>query len=245
MYLVKQIICLSNSKKLGERCIAGIDIHTGRWIRPVYDSEDGSVPRATRLIEGKEPKLLDIIEIPLAVSGKDSDFVCENILIIPGQWKLRGKAYPTDVVKYCRNTTDILHNHSKYVKPSYLKTLPFSQRVSLQLVQTVGMTVVKSGSGWRGSLQTSNGKLTDAPITDVVLLAKLDSGYQLNGPLLVTVSLGLPHIPEWFDAWEGEAPCWKLITGVIEMARTVSDPNANIPKMPRPVSEPDFDDIPF
>lgn len=75
--------------------------------------------------------------------------------------------------------------------------------------------------------------MTDAPITDPVLLTKLDSGYQLNGPLMVTASLSVPYIPEGFDNWEGEAPCWKLIAGVIEMARAVSDPNVNIPKIPR------------
>lgn len=226
----RRIICLSNSKKFGERCVAGIEIDTGRWIRPVCDNEDGSVPRTIRLVEGREPELLDILEIPLATKSRDSEFVYENLVILPGQWKLLGKANPIDVIRYCRNTTDILHNSSKYVRPSYLKNLPFRQRNSLQLVQTAGLTLVKR-PGWRGSLRTSNGNLIEASITDPVLLTKLDSGYQLNGPLLVTVSLSVPYIPEGFDNWEGEAPCWKLITGVIELSRTVS--------------APDFDDIPF
>ena len=93
------------------------------------------------------------------------------------------------------------------------------------------MTVVKNGSRWGGSLETSNGKLTDAPITDPIFLAKLESGYQPNGPLLVTVSLSEPYIPERFHDWQGEPGCWKLIAGVIEM--------------PRVVSESDFNDIPF
>jgi hypothetical protein len=241
MLSIKQIICLSNSQKLGGRCIAGIDIHTGQWIRPICDSGDGSVPRLTRLVEGREPELLDIIDIPLASSCQDAD-VCENFIIAPGPWHLRGKANPTDVIRYCRNTTDILHNPSKYVRPSYLKKLPFAQRSSLQLVETTSMTVVKKGSGWRGSLQTSNGKLTNASITDPVLRAKLESGYQLHGPLLVTVSLSLPYIPEGMDNWEGEAACWKLIAGVIEIPRIVSQP---ISTMSRLTSEPDFDDIPW
>ena len=95
MSSVKRIVCLANSTKFGERCIAGIDIDTGRWIRPICDAEDASIPRTTRLIEGKEPELLDIIRIPLATRGRDSDFVCENLEILPGQWKLWGKAIPT------------------------------------------------------------------------------------------------------------------------------------------------------
>ena len=47
MSSVKRIICLANSWKIQERCIAGIDIDTGKWVRPVCDSlypEDGKAP---------------------------------------------------------------------------------------------------------------------------------------------------------------------------------------------------------
>ena len=61
------LICLANSWKYGERCIAGIDIHTGQWVRPVCDRfPDGQVPADIRLIDGDEPALLDILSIPLA-----------------------------------------------------------------------------------------------------------------------------------------------------------------------------------
>ncbi|MFM8305620.1 MAG: dual OB domain-containing protein, partial [Microcystis aeruginosa] len=49
MSSLKKIVCLANSWKLNERCIAGIDISSGNWVRPVCDSlypEDGRVPRA-------------------------------------------------------------------------------------------------------------------------------------------------------------------------------------------------------
>ncbi len=228
----KKIICLANSKKHGERCVAGIDIDTGRWIRPVYDNGDGSIPRTTRLVEGREPELLDVVEIPLASNGDDFGFASENLSILPGQWKLLGKVSPTDMVRYCANTTNILHNPLKYVLPSYLKELPFAQRRSLQLVQVqaVDMTIVKKHSGWRGSLRTPNGHLTEASITDPVLLERLERGHQLNGPLLVTVSLSMPHSPDIKD-WDKGDVCWKLIAGVIEI--------------PRAVTEPDFDNLPF
>ena len=72
MSSLKKIVCLANSWKLNERCIAGIDISSGNWVRPVCDSlypEDGRVPRSVRLISDKEPKVLDILEIPLADTG--------------------------------------------------------------------------------------------------------------------------------------------------------------------------------
>ncbi|WP_420889792.1 dual OB domain-containing protein [Fischerella thermalis] len=49
----------------GDRCIAGIEISTGKWIRPVTNLEFGQVPKEMCLVDGEEPKLLDILEIPL------------------------------------------------------------------------------------------------------------------------------------------------------------------------------------
>lgn len=48
-------------------------------------------------------------------------------------------------------------------------------------------------------------------------------GYQTTGEYLVTVSLGMPWTP---DNWEGEAPCWKLIAGVIEIPKSANQQNA-------------------
>ena len=36
--VTRQIICLENSWKETERCISGIDINTGKWVRPVCDN---------------------------------------------------------------------------------------------------------------------------------------------------------------------------------------------------------------
>ena len=71
-----QIICLANSFKFKERCIAGINPQTGKWIRPVCDRypKDGRIPPDIRLIKGKEPELLDLLEIPLKNDGPDFGF---------------------------------------------------------------------------------------------------------------------------------------------------------------------------
>lgn len=220
---LKRIVCLANSWKLEERCIAGIDLDTGKWIRPVCDSlypKDGKVPRSVRLIEGREPELLDILEIPLANSGNDFGFESENLSVLAGQWKCLGKAKPTDLLKYCSGVTHILHNSWKYVNPSYLQSLPFLQRRTLQLVQIVSFSVEqrtssKGNTEWRGTVQSSDGqRLVGAKITDPQFVQKLDSGYQPTNRCLVTVSLSIPWAP---PGWEGEEPCWKLIAGVVEI----------------------------
>jgi hypothetical protein len=223
MSFLKRIICLANSWKLKERCIAGIDIDTGKWIRPVCDSlypEDGRIPISVRQIEGREPELLDILEIPLADSGNDFGFECENLSVLPGQWKCLDKFQPTDLLRYCGSFTDILHNARKYVDPSYLQSLRFHERRTLQLVQVVTFSVEQKTNSqgnteWRGTIESSNGqRLEGAKITDPLLFQKLETGYQPKNRCLVTVSLGMPWAP---PNWEGEKPCWKLIGGLIEI----------------------------
>lgn len=227
MSSLKRIVCLANSWKLQERCIAGIDIDTGRWIRPVCDlyPNDGRVPRHIRLVEGREAELLDILEIPLAETGKDFGFESENLTILPGKWQLLGKATPADIFKYLRNHPCILHNSIKYVKVSFLQSLPFQQRLTLQLVHVVKFFVQSTESSqgskqWKGTIETASGqKLTDVKITDPAFVKKLEAGYQIKGEYLVTVSLSIPWRP---DNWEDEAPCWKLIAGVIEIPKSTN-----------------------
>ncbi len=224
MSSLKKIVCLANSWKLNERCIAGIDISSGNWVRPVCDSlypEDGRVPRSVRLISGKEPKVLDILEIPLADTGNDFGFESENLSVLPGEWKCVGRFNINDLGKYCRTPTKILHNSIKYVNPSCLKNLNFNQRYTLQLIQVQSFRVYqkensKGNFEWRGTITTANGNsLTEAKITDPVFVEKLNTGYQPQQNCFVTVSLSLPWISS--ANWEGEAPCWKLIAGVIEL----------------------------
>lgn len=216
----RQIICLANSWKLGERCIAGIDINTGKWVRPVCDEqypEDGRVPKAVRLIGGREPELLDILEIPLAETGNDFGFECENLSVLPGQWKCLGKVKPTTLLQYCENCENlpfILHNTSKAVLVSYLQALTFPHRLTLKLVHTVNFFVEKKDK-WRGTIQLANNRcLSEVSITDPVFIEKLEEGHQPRNNCLVTVSLGMPLKS---DSSQGKAECWKLIAGVIEL----------------------------
>lgn len=95
-----RIICLANSWKRGARCIAGIDLATGRWVRPVTEAPDGGVPDHVRKLRKREPALLDILDLPLAPAGPDFGFGCENRLILPGRWYLDGRAQPHDLLPY-------------------------------------------------------------------------------------------------------------------------------------------------
>ncbi len=217
MSSVKRIICLANSWKLGERCIAGIDIDTGKWVRPVCDSlypEDGKVPESIRLINGREPQLLDILEIPLADTGNNFGFESENFSVLQGTWHLVGRALPYELNKYCPETQYILHNSIRTIKPSYLQRLPQENRQTLQLIKSSKFSVTRVRDKWKGNITIPSGEsLNNLTITDPFLVDQLDNGQQPPDICFITVSLSMPWSPP--DDQEEEKPCWKLIAGCI------------------------------
>ncbi|MGK7898255.1 MAG: hypothetical protein AB4372_32710 [Xenococcus sp. (in: cyanobacteria)] len=215
-----QIICLANSWKYGERCIAGINIHTKKWVRPIYTnsnhSENGSVPENIRLIDGQEPKLLDIISMPLDKEGDNFGFQSENVNILPGKWRKLGKVKSHQMVNLCDQADYILHNTNRYVTVPFLQSLPVNERKTLQLIYTEELSIINYRHKWKGSCTTNHqGTLTEATITDPEFVNKLEFGYLPQNPCLVTVSLSMPFIP--CADWNTEDPCWKLIAGVIEL----------------------------
>jgi hypothetical protein len=222
MSSLKRIICLANSWKHRERCIAGIEIETGKWIRPVCDKlypQDGRVPQQIRLVNGREPKSLDILEIPLANTGNNFDFESENLSVLEGAWKCLGKAKIHDILPYCSNSNYILHNSWKYVFPSYLKQLPFEKRRTIELFKVLELSIKSDeNKGFKANIKTDQGfKLDNAKITDPEFIKNLENGYDPSSKnFLITVSLSMPWKPPQWDQ-NDEAPCWKLIANVIEI----------------------------
>lgn len=81
---VKRIICLANSRKLGGRSIAGIEIDEDgkhRWIRPISEGGYGELYDVHRRYQGgAEPRVLDIIDVPV-IRQKPEAFEQENWVI--------------------------------------------------------------------------------------------------------------------------------------------------------------------
>lgn len=231
-----RILCLANSWKRGERCIAGIELATGRWVRPVTDTIDGSVPEHVRMLRKREPALLDILSIPLASTGPDFGFECENRLILSGRWYVDGRARPEALRAYLGDEQCLLHNTEKWVTLPFMYSLPPAARRTLQLVETRSFQVCrrqrKQGHDnvWIGSLVTRTGQRLEANITDPVYSAWLNLGHQPDQHCLVTVSLSMPWRPS--DRPNDEEKCWKLIAGVIELDKSRKITTAELATVP-------------
>lgn len=65
----KTIICLANSRKISGRCVAGKEVDVtgvGGWVRPVSARDNGELSELDRRFkDGKDPRLLDIVTIPM------------------------------------------------------------------------------------------------------------------------------------------------------------------------------------
>src|SRR5215210_6506674 len=90
-----RMVCLANSRKRSDRCVAGkIRGEDGRvrWVRPISGRPDGAVSLKERRIAGQEPKLLDIIQLSL-VAARPHDYQTENWLLDASQrWTHVGQA---------------------------------------------------------------------------------------------------------------------------------------------------------
>lgn len=224
-----RILCLANSWKRSAHCIAGIDLATGRWVRPVTDTADGGVPEHIRKLRKREPALLDILDMPLAPDGPDFGFECENRLILPGRWYLDGHGQATDLRRFIADEPYILHTDTRFVAVPFMQALPPHERRTLQLVETTDFQVQLGKRGpdgrlrWHGNFTAQNGRRLMASITDPVLSARLVQGHVPDTHCLITVSLSMPWRPP--DRPDDEEQCYKLVAGVIEL----DDPDALTP----------------
>jgi len=209
------IICLANSYKHGGRCIAGIDLETGEWIRPVPNTPEQAITPNMRLINGNEPRVLDIIEVPLENYGPDNGCQRENRLLLPGRWKKVGQVVARNMLRYCEDDSLILHNHDNNVAPEFFSQMPKSQWKSLQLVHNSSVTFVRNPWGkWRAHLRDAARVSLDLKVTDPIVLEKLRNAENISRDCILTVSLATPWKPK--DSEEPQL-CYKMVAGVVEL----------------------------
>ncbi len=84
---VKRIVCLANSRKKGDRCIAGKEIleggRIGGWVRPVSDRGDEAVNVFERQYKDRsEPRVLDVMDVSL-LEARPNTYQSENWLLDP------------------------------------------------------------------------------------------------------------------------------------------------------------------
>ena len=206
-----RIVCLANSYKHKGRCIAGIN-EIGRWVRPVSSSKKRAIDKATRLIDGNEPQILDVLEIPLYDYGPADGCQPENKLLKDGQWGKISRVRPIDLLKYCEDDSVILHNNLDYVRAGCFRMIPSYGWKSLQLIHNEDVVFGQDENNrdkWRANFINSKG----ARVTDPVVCERLEQGDAISKDCLLTVSMAIGWSPDRQTARR----CYKFVAGVVEL----------------------------
>ncbi len=209
-----RIVCLANSYKGGgKRCIAGIDMETRKWVRPFNNKGYEGAIGNERLIDGNEPKVLDVLEIP--VGEKSENYGCqpENRILLPGKWKKIGTISSEDVLEYIEKDASLLHNDDKKVDIEFFESVPKERWKSLQLIQVKGVRFSKnSWDKWECKFRYYH-CYYDLKITDPVVRDRLGAGEEIAQKCILTISMGGPYDKDN----SGKKQCWKMVAGVIEL----------------------------
>lgn len=211
-----RIVCLANSFKDEGRCLAGIDLDTGRWVRPV-PMGGGAVPAGWVTFGGDELRPLDLIEVNLDPAPFPTRYQCENRQLLNPGCRLIGRLSPAETGQYCEFTETLLHSNNDRVSPGVLDPLPPEKWKSLQLIRPSKLAFEKDGRvdyKWRAHFRDFFGTEYKLRLTDPAFVARLKRGDRVSPRCYLAISLTEPFVPK--DG--GMAPmCYKLVAGVVEL----------------------------
>lgn len=211
-----RLVCLANSKRPHGRCMAGIDLDSGEWLRPVPQEHD-AVPEQRIMIAGSPLAPLDVIELEVTPISPTPRFQRENHHIRNWNWKHVGRLPPSALLRYVEDCTPIFHNTDDRVPPYVLDFLPPDQWKSLQLVRPRGLTFERDATvenRWRARFRDVAKNQYCFRVTDPVIILRLEAGEQIADDCLLTIALTKPFTPPETSA----APrCYKLVAAVIEL----------------------------
>lgn len=222
--IIKTMVCLANSRKLSGRCVAGREISNGQpkaWIRPVSNREHEEVSEYERQYQdGSDPKLLDIISVPL-IEPKPKSYQTENWLLDPDYyWEKRGQASWDElnhlvdpVTALWTNGLSTYHGRNDKIDLATANALDHS----LRLVRLRGLriSVFVPGAAFGESKRRVQAQfqfnhqeyrlwITD-PNYERRFLQMENGNYEI-GECYATISIGEPH----------EGYCYKLVAAIIE-----------------------------
>ena len=157
----KTIVVLAISKKPGGRCLAGKELvrngdawKIGSWIRPVMTENSGAVPESQMSFAlARLPRLLEIIEIPLAKPAPLPDQPENWLIEMPVQavsWKSRGLFAWKDIARLTDQPDGLWNDqtHARRVNSGYVRRM--QKPASLYLIKPERFQSIKV---WTASSQ--------------------------------------------------------------------------------------------
>jgi hypothetical protein len=210
MAVIKQIVILANSMKNSGRCLAGKELirngkHTevGSWIR-VVGSEDGAEVPVLWMLEqfGREPKLLDTIDVPLEGIVPLPDQPENWLMVRRAPWRDRGTLPVEELAELVDHPLQLWGTQKRDVDAGYVETM--GEPASLYFIEP---EVVGPVRAWTDkNLNESGGRIDkqqrrislkyrrmfhEFTVTDPVLQTECYPNIPLHGEPMLSVDIAL------------------------------------------------------
>src|SRR5271165_2358978 len=153
-----QFICLAHSKKHSKRCVAGLRLDTGEWIRPVSKEEHGELSFSqVRLSDGGDPRNFDVIsavlEKHLPLKNQPENWRIQN-----SPWRLICRPFPREHIALLRKTllrnSILFGNTLDRVAYQEFETTPAKESLVLAKPSHARWTVKRTQS-WKKQLRVT------------------------------------------------------------------------------------------
>lgn len=216
--IIKRLVCLANSRKPPQgRCVAGRELigqSFGGWVRPVSARQTKEVSeRERKYQDGREPQLLDIIDVPL-VNPSPTSHQQENWLLDPGWFWIKAGNFPYGSLTWAAEPPQPLWINGHHTYNGLNDCVPIEQigniNSSLKLIAVDDLQIHVYVSWDRRRVQAKfsfDDIYYHLWVTDPVIERKYysyhDGLYNL-GARYLTVSLGEPYMDK----------CYKLVAAV-------------------------------
>ena len=216
------VICLANSHKHGGRCVAGLRLDGGGWVRPVSTEPEGVLQAwHYTLAGGGEAALLDVLRMRLTAPRPDPHHP-ENCRMDFGLWGLVARPLPRRAQEILWESLapgpDLLGDREDKIAFAALVKRPALASLALVHPESLSWEVRQNGAADKRRTRAVfhlAGAWYNLPVTDPLHLNSLASRPVGSYPedsaeTLLTVSLSEPFARDGF--------CYKLVAAVIAPA---------------------------
>lgn len=223
MTFYKKVICLANSRKLGGRCLAGMELvrnKLGAWIRPVSKHGNGELSLYDiQFDDGTTPELLDIVTIPL-LKHAPHNYQSENYIIDNQEYWVKNGRLKSTLLNRLIDDIDTLWINEYHSSSGLNDRIPQSRAeeelgTSLALICPQSLSLVVQFEYNRNKVR-ANFQYNDEPYCLTVTDCKVENDYLNREPSTYQVTAENVHlcvsIGEPFQGY-----CYKLVAAIINL----------------------------
>jgi hypothetical protein len=220
------LIVLASSRKGGGRCVAGYDLNSDRWVRPITDLHEGTLGLEHCSIEGDWPQVYDVVRFEVS-EPRPVPWQPENWLLTNRPWELIERSNAANLADDLRSLinedTTLLDNTSRKIARAALEQTPIDASLTLVRPSTLNWRIERTPWGSRqqkASFELADCGWFDLHVTDPPIEAQLASltegshprdavGINEDSDVLLTLSLSEPYATN--------NDCYKLVAAVLEL----------------------------